>query len=172
MNRWHHRRTLKSPRNVLFLCTGNSARSIMAEALLNALGGRRFRGYSAGSHPKGRVHPIALEVLARAGCATHGLRSKDWSEFTGPEAPRIDFVITLCDQAAREACPAFPGRFVRAHWGMPDPAAVDGSEEAELRAFLEALATLRRRIQRFTSLPFSSVDGAALVPELRAIGEG
>jgi arsenate reductase len=117
------------------------------------------------------VHPIALEVLVRAGCATHGLRSKDWSEFAAPGAPRIDFVITLCDAAAGEACPAFPGQFVRAHWGMPDPAAVDGSEEAELRAFLEALATLRRRIQRFTSLPFSSVDGRALAPELRAIGE-
>jgi arsenate reductase len=163
---------MRSAQNVLFLCTGNSARSIMAEAILDSLGGRRFRGYSAGSHPKGRVHPIALEVLARAGCRTAGLRSKDWSEFTGPDAPRIDYVITLCDAAAGEPCPAFPGKFVRAHWGMPDPAAVDGSEEAELRAFLEALATLRRRIQRFTSLPFSSVDAPALAPELRAIGEG
>ncbi|HUI99944.1 MAG TPA: arsenate reductase ArsC [Usitatibacter sp.] len=161
----------KTPQHVLFLCTGNSARSIMAEAVLNALGGGRFRGFSAGSHPKGRVHPIALEVLARAGYSTSGLRSKDWTEFTGPDAPRVDFVITLCDSAAREACPAFPGKFVRAHWGLPDPAAVEGSEEAELRAFLEALSTLRRRIQRFTSLPFASVARDALVPELRAIGE-
>lgn len=162
---------MKPAYHVLFLCTGNSARSIMAESLLNALGGRRFRGHSAGSHPRGRVHPVALEVLARGGYPTSGLRSKDWGEFTGPDAPRIDFVITLCDAAAGEACPAFPGKHVRAHWSMPDPAAVDGSEEAELRAFLETLSILRRRIQRFTSLPFSSVDRRALEPELRAIGE-
>lgn len=163
---------MKAAYHVLFLCTGNSARSIMAESLLHALGGRRFRAFSAGSHPKGRVHPIALEVLARGGYPTSGLRSKDWSAFTAPDAPRIDFVITLCDAAAREACPAFPGKPVRAHWSLPDPAAVDGSEEAELRAFLETLSLLRARIQRFTSLPFSSVDPRALEPELRAIGEG
>lgn len=161
----------KAPQHILFLCTGNSARSIMAEAVMNALGGGRFRAFSAGSHPKGRVHPIALEVLARGGYSTAGLRSKDWSEFAGPDAPPIDFVITLCDSAAAQACPAFPGKHVRAHWGLPDPAAVEGSEEAELRAFLEALSTIRRRIQRFTSLPFASVSREALVPELTAIGE-
>ncbi len=160
-----------SPYNVLFLCTGNSARSILAEALLNALGGGRFRAFSAGSHPKGRVHPVALEVLARAGYGASGLHSKDWSEFTGPGAAPLHFVITLCDAAAGEACPAFPGKFVRAHWGLPDPAAVTGSEEAEHKAFVDALTLLRRRIQRFTALPFDSADPAFLAPQVREIGE-
>jgi protein-tyrosine-phosphatase len=162
---------MKSPYNVLFLCTGNSARSIMAESLLNSLGGGRFRAFSAGSHPKGRVHPVALEVLERGGYETTGLRSKDWSEFTRRGAPRMRFVITLCDAAAGEPCPAFPGRFVRAHWGLPDPAAVEGSEQAELHAFADALSVLRRRVQRFTSLPFASVDRTALESELQEIGE-
>jgi len=162
---------MKSAFNVLFLCTGNSARSIMAEALLDTLGGGRFRAFSAGSHPKGQVHPMALDVLARGGYEISGLRSKDWSEFTGPGAPPMHFVITLCDAAAGEPCPAFPGRFVRAHWGLPDPAAVEGGEPAQRRAFMEALAVLRRRIQRFTALPFASVHPSALEPQLREIGE-
>ncbi len=160
---------MKTTYNVLFLCTGNSARSIMAEALLNALGGGRFRGFSAGSHPKGRVHPVALEVLARVGYDTSGLRSKEWGEFSRPGAPRMHFVITLCDAAAGESCPAFPGRFLRAHWGMPDPVAAEGAE-AQQRAFLDALAVLRRRVQRLTSLPLASVDRMALESELREIG--
>ena len=157
--------------NVLFVCTGNSARSIMAEALLNAMGAGRFKAYSAGSHPRGRIHPAALETLARNRIDTMGLRSKDWTEFTRRGAPRMDFVITLCDAAAGEPCPAFPGRFVRAHWGLPDPAAVEGSEQAEQRAFLDALSILRRRIQRFTGLPFGSVDPMALEAQLAEIGE-
>jgi len=161
----------KAVLNVLFVCTGNSARSIMAEALLNALGGGRFRAFSAGSHPKGRIHPVALETLARNRIDTAGLGSKDWTEFTRSRAPRMDFVITLCDAAAGEPCPAFPGRFVRAHWGLPDPAAVDGSEQAEQAAFRDALSVLRRRIQRFTDLPFASLDRPVLESEVRAIGE-
>ena len=161
----------KAVLNVLFVCTGNSARSIMAEALLNALGGGRFRSSSAGSHPKGRIHPVALETLARNRIDTAGLRSKDWTEFTRSRAPRMDFGITLCDAAAGEPCPAFPGRFVRAHWGLPDPAAVDGSEQAEQAAFRDALSVLRRRIQRFTDLPFASLDRPVLESEVRAIGE-
>jgi arsenate reductase len=161
----------KTIMNVLFVCTGNSARSIMAEALLNAMGAGRFKAYSAGSHPRGRIHPAALETLARNRIDTMGLRSKDWTEFTRRGAPRMDFVITLCDAAAGEPCPAFPGRFVRAHWGLPDPAAVEGSEQAEQRAFLDALSILRRRIQRFTGLPFGSVDPMALEAQLAEIGE-
>src|SRR5690349_3447224 len=161
----------KTIMNVLFVCTGNSARSIMAEALLNAMGAGRFKAYSAGSHPRGRIHPAALETLARNRIDTMGLRSKDWTEFTRRGAPRMDFVITLCDAAAGEPCPAFPGRFVRAHWGLPDPAAVEGSEQAEQRAFLDALSILRRRIQRFTGLPFGSVDAMALEAQLAEIGE-
>ena len=149
-------------RHVLFLCTGNSARSIMAEVLLNALGGDRFRAYSAGSHPKGRVHPLTLETLSRQGYDVTGVRSKGWDEFARPDGPHIDFVITLCDEAAAEACPVFPGRPVGAHWSTPDPAAVQGSAEAERRAFQDALAEIRRRVQRFTSLPFDSLDPRAL----------
>jgi arsenate reductase len=151
-------------RNVLFLCTGNSARSIMAEVLLNALGGGRFRAFSAGSHPKGCVHPLTVEVLARQGYEVSAARSKDWAEFARADGPKIDFVITLCDEAAGEACPAFPGKAVRAHWSTPDPAAVDGTAETQRRAFQDALAAIRRRVQRFTSLPFDSVDARAPAP--------
>lgn len=161
---------MAKPFNVLFLCTANSARSIMAESVLNALGGGRFRGYSAGSHPAGRVNPLAIELLARSGYPSDGLRSKGWDEFAQPGAPRIDFVITVCDNAAGEACPIFPGRPVAAHWGVPDPAAVEGSDEDRRAAFAAALASLRRRIQQFTSLPFDSVDRAALGGAVRAIG--
>ena len=156
--------------NVLFLCTANSARSIMAESLLNALGGARFRAFSAGSRPSGRVNPIAVEVLAANGYPVSGVRSKAWDEFARPGATPIDFVITVCDAAAGEACPVFPGRPVTAHWGVADPAAVTGNEEEKRRAFVAVLGTLRRRIQTLTSLPFDSVDKIALRSQLREIG--
>lgn len=156
--------------NVLFLCTANSARSIMAEAVLNALGAGRFRAFSAGSHPSGRVNPITIEVLARNGYPVADVRSKAWDEFARTGAPPIDFVITVCDAAAGETCPIFPGRPVTAHWGVPDPASVNGTEEEKRRAFVEALGTLRRRVQSLTSLPFDSVDKIALRDLVREIG--
>jgi protein-tyrosine-phosphatase len=158
------------PINVLFICTANSARSIMAEAMLNALGGGRFRAFSAGSRPSGRVDPIALEVLATNGYGTQGLRSKGWQEFARAGAERLDFVISVCDDAAAEDWPAFRGRPVSAHWHVPDPAAAPGSAAERRAVFLHALGTLRRRIQAFTSLPFESVDKAALRSQLRDIG--
>jgi arsenate reductase len=161
---------MNRPFRVLFLCTGNSARSIMAESMLKALGGGRFVAHSAGSHPTGQVNPLALELLARSGYPTEGLRSKAWDEFVGRGAPPIDFVITVCDGAAREACPVFPGKPVTAHWGVPDPAAVEGSEERKREAFARAMGTLRRRIQQLTSLPFDSVDPLALGGAIREIG--
>ena len=156
--------------NVLFLCTGNSARSIIAESLLNALGGGRFRAVSAGSHPKGQVHPLASEALAGAGYPVNGARSKSWDEFARPGAPAIDFVITVCDNAAAEACPVFPGRPVSAHWGMPDPAAVAGSDAQRRAAFRDTLGEMRRRVQQFTSLPFGSTDERALRALVGQIG--
>lgn len=156
---------------VLFLCTGNSARSIMAEALLNALGQGRFKAYSAGSHPTGFVHPLALEKLAKEGLPTVGLRSKSWEEFAGPEAPRFDFVITVCDKAAGEPCPIFPGHPITAHWGVPDPAAVEGSEEEKQRAFAKAYALLKRRIALFVNLHPESLERLALEQKVRAIGQ-
>ena len=158
------------PYTILFVCTANSARSIMAEALLNTLGGGRFRGYSAGSEPSGEVHPEALDSLHRAGCDTRGLRSKGWGEFTGEDAPDIDFVITVCDRAAVKACPVFPGMPVTAHWSVHDPAATVGSDALRREAFQVALATLRRRVQHLTSLPFDSVDVIALRGAVREIG--
>ena len=160
---------MKSTYNVLFLCTGNSARSIIAESLLNALGGGRFRALSAGSHPKGEVHPLAIEVLSRDGYPTLEARSKSWDEFARPGAPTIDFVITVCDSAAAETCPVFPGRPVSAHWGMPDPAAVAGSVADQRDAFRETLREMRRRVQQFTSLPFASTDQQALRRMMQAI---
>ena len=160
----------KSAYNVLFVCTANSARSIMAEAALNTLGGGRFRAFSAGSDPTGRVHPIALEVLARAGYSTAGLHSKDWSAFARSRAPRLDFVITVCDKAAGEACPPFPGAPLPSHWSIPDPAAVEGTDAEKRRAFRDALRMLARRVQRFTSLPFDSVDKDALRGSIEEIG--
>ena len=156
--------------NVLFLCTANSARSIISEALLNHLGGGRFRAFSAGSHASGTVNPMALRVLRDAVIPTDGLRSKSWDEFAAAGAPKIDFVITVCDNAANEVCPVFPGRPVSAHWGVPDPAAVAGSEEQRREAFAEALRVLRRRVQELTSLPFDSLDRNALRTQLREIG--
>ena len=158
------------PYSVLFLCTGNSARSIIAESLLNALGGGRFRAFSAGSHPKALVHALAIETLATAGYPTAGMRSKSWEEFAKPGAPAIDFVITVCDNAAAEACPVFPGRPVTGHWGLPDPAAVEGSIDDRRAAFRETLREMRRRVQQFTSLPFASTDQRALRALVDEIG--
>ena len=140
-----------APLNVLFLCTGNSARSILAEALINdpAIGAGAFKGYSAGSQPKAAVHPLALETLQENGLPGAGLRSKSWNEFAGSDAPQMDFIFTVCDHAAAEVCPIWPGRPVTAHWGLPDPAAVAGSDEERRRAFRDTFAELRRRIGRF-----------------------
>jgi arsenate reductase (thioredoxin) len=161
-----------SPKNVLILCTGNSARSILAEALFNHLPLCRgkFRAYSAGSFPTGRVNPFALELLATNGIATDGLRSKSWDEFAEPDAPPLDFVITVCDQAAGEQCPFWPGKPITAHWGIPDPAAVAGSADEKRRAFKDALITLRRRIELFASLPFDKLDHLALKNHMAEIG--
>lgn len=157
--------------NVLFLCTGNSARSILAEALLNALGGGRFRAYSAGSHPTGEVHPRALALLHGLGIPTVGLRSKSWDEFTGPGAPALDFVFTVCDKAAGEVCPLWPGQPMTAHWGVADPAAVGGSEAQIERAFRDALQVLRRRIELFLALPLAAIDRLSLQRRLDDIGQ-
>lgn len=156
---------------VLFLCTGNSARSIMGEAVLNHRGHGRFRAYSAGSYPKGEVHPLTLRVLEASHVPIEGLRSKPWDEFGAPGAPVIDFVFTVCDKAAAETCPVWPGRPVSVHWGVPDPAAVAGSEEERLAAFRQALRALDRRILRFTSLPFDKLDRMSLKAALQRIGE-
>jgi arsenate reductase (thioredoxin) len=162
---------MNQPLNVLFLCTGNSARSILAESILNAVDPARFRAHSAGSHPAGRVNPFALDLLAKNGYPTDGLRSKNWEEFAAPEAPALDFIVTVCDNAAGEACPVWPGRPVSAHWGVADPAAVEGSDEEKRRAFLEAFAILRRRIELFASLPLARLDKLSLQARMREIGK-
>jgi protein-tyrosine-phosphatase len=158
--------------NVLFICTGNSARSILAEAAINhpTIGGGKFRGYSAGSHPKGTIHPMALDLLRKQHFSTDGLRSKSWAEFAHPGAPHLDFVFTVCDQAAAEVCPTWPGQPMTAHWGVPDPAAVTGTDEEKARAFLDAFLVLRRRIELFASLPFDKLNTLALQEHLRRIG--
>jgi len=156
--------------NVLFLCTGNSARSIIAESLMNKLGAGRFCGYSAGSFPKGDVHPMAIEILSSMGFPTEGLRSKSWDEFAKPGAPEIDFIFTVCDNAAGETCPVWPGHPMTAHWGIEDPAAVEG--EGQREAFLRALYYLRNRISLFLALPHESHDRMALAARLREIGRG
>ena len=145
-------------KSVLFLCTGNSARSILAEAYLNHTGRGRFIAYSAGSHPAGRVNPFALELLREGGLPTTAARSKSWDEFARPGAPKIDFVITVCDSAAAEVCPVWPGHPDKAHWGVPDPAAVEGTDEQKRHAFKEALITLSRRIDLFLALPVEKLD--------------
>ena len=157
--------------NALFLCTGNSARSILAEGILNELGQGRFRAWSAGSHPKGEVHPLALATLERLHMPATGYRSKSWDEFTAPGAPVFDFIFTVCDNAAGEVCPLWPGTPVSAHWGVPDPAAVEGSEEQQIKAFKDAALTLRRRIELFLSLPLARLDAMSLQRELRDIGK-
>ena len=156
--------------NVLFLCTGNSARSIMAEALLNKKGAPRFKAYSAGSHPRGSVHPVALTQLQKAGLPTEGLRSKAWDEFSQPGAPQLDFVFTVCDNAAKEVCPVWLGQPLTAHWGVPDPAAVAGSPEQISRAFRDAFVMLERRISLFICLPLKSLDSLAVKKEIDRIG--
>jgi arsenate reductase len=156
--------------NVLFLCTGNSARSILAESILNKDGAGRFRGFSAGSHPKGAVNPMALKVLEEAGFPTGGLRSKSWNEFVVAGAPSMDFVFTVCDSAAGEACPVWPGHPVTAHWGIEDPAAVEGPAFRTEAAFAKALHYLKRRIDAFVSLPLASLDRMVLERKVRDIG--
>jgi arsenate reductase len=156
--------------NVLFLCTGNSARSILAERIIERWGNRHFRGFSAGSHPKGEVHPLAIEILKRNNYLTQGLRSKDWAEFAQPDAPVMDFVFTVCDQAAGEVCPVWPGQPMTAHWGLPDPAAAEGDEVARMMAFRNAFRELENRIKIFTALPLASIDRLKLQRELDRIG--
>jgi arsenate reductase len=156
--------------NVLFLCTGNSARSIMAEAIMKKRGFPNFTAYSAGSHPKGTVHPAALRQIESAKLSTAGYRSKDWSEFAKPGAPRLDFVFTVCDNAAKEVCPVWPGQPMTAHWGVPDPAAVKGTTEQIQKAFRDAYIMLDRRISLFLSLPLSSLDNLAIKKEIDRIG--
>ena len=161
----------KEPYNVLFLCTGNSARSIMAEVILNRAGQGNFRGFSAGSLPKGQIHPYALDLLRHSHYDVTGLRSKSWKEFSAPEAPKLDFVFTVCDNAAKEPCPVWPGQPMTAHWGIPDPAEATGTE-AEIRfAFADALRMLTNRINIFVSLPLRSLDQLTLQNQLDAIGK-
>jgi arsenate reductase (thioredoxin) len=159
------------PFNVLFLCTGNSARSILAEAILNKAGNGKFMAYSAGSHPNGKVNPYALDLLERLGFETTHLRSKPWDEFAVPGAPELDFVFTVCDNAAGEVCPVWPGQPMTAHWGMPDPAAVEGTELEKANAFRDTFHGLERRIQMFTALPIASLDRLSLTSKVREIGK-
>jgi len=158
------------PYHVLFLCTGNSARSIIAEVILNRLGAGKFKAYSAGSHPKGEVNPYAIQVLEALGYETAGLRSKSWEEFAGPGAPEFDFIFTVCDNAAGEACPVWPGRPITAHWGIPDPAAVKGSPTQIMLTFNDTCRMLSLRIGAFASLPIDKLDAVSLRAELREIG--
>jgi arsenate reductase (thioredoxin) len=161
---------MPAPYNALFLCTGNSARSIMAEAILNHRGRSGFKAFSAGSHPGGRVNPYAIKMLESAGLPTKHLRSKSWDEFAQPEAPRMDFVFAVCDSAAQEVCPVWPGQPMTAHWGIPDPAAVVGSPEQIERAFREAFVTLDRRIGLLLSLPLGSLEKLTIKREIDRIG--
>jgi arsenate reductase len=161
----------RGPYHVLFLCTGNSARSILAEVLLNSRGQERFRAHSAGSQPVGRVNPHALEFLRQAGLPTEGLRSKSWDEFAQPGAPPLDFVFTVCDNAASEVCPIWPGQPVTAHWGLPDPAAVQGSDADKQKAFRDTFVALDRRIGLLTSLPIAGLDQLALARRVAEIGK-
>ncbi len=156
--------------NALFLCTGNSARSILAESLINHWGKGRFKGFSAGSFPKGEVNPLARQLLTELELPIQGLRSKSWNEFASPDAPVMDFVFTVCDQAAGEVCPIWPGQPVTAHWGVPDPAAVEGSEATRKLAFREAFRALERRIKIFTSLPIEKLDRMTVTRRVEAIG--
>ena len=159
------------PYNVLFLCTGNSARSILGEAAINnlSISQGKFKGFSAGSHPKGQVNPFALELLKRNNFSTEGLRSKSWDEFAAPGAPELDFVFTVCDDAAGEECPYWPGQPMTAHWGMPDPAAVEGTDDEKYKAFSQTFMVLRRRIEIFASLPFDKLDRLSLEKRIKDI---
>jgi arsenate reductase (thioredoxin) len=160
----------QTPFNVLFLCTGNSARSIMGETILNAVGKGRFKAFSAGSHPTGRVNSLAIDLLKANRLPVEGLRSKSWDEFAKPGAPFLHFVFTVCDQAAAEACPVWPGQPMTAHWGVPDPAAVEGGDEVKRKAFFTAYSVLNRRISIFVSLPLAKLDRIALQDKLNQIG--
>ena len=159
--------------NVLFVCTGNSARSILAESILNhpAIGQGRFRAFSAGSHPAGQVQPLALELLSQYHYPTEGLRSKNWNEFSGDGAPELDFVFTVCDKAAGEVCPVWPGQPMTAHWGVEDPVAVEGSHEEQRRAYANAFMVLRNRLSMFAALPIDKLDRLALKKKLDEIGQ-
>lgn len=158
--------------NVLFLCTGNSARSIMAESILRRLGGGRFRAFSAGSRPQDAVHPLALEILREQGYPTEGLRAKSWAEFEAPGAPVLDWVITVCDNAAAEVCPVWPGQPLRAHWSIADPAKIGGSQSQRLAAFAQAFRVLQQRISALTALPIEQLDAVTLADRLQRIGRG
>ncbi|MFN3809590.1 MAG: arsenate reductase ArsC [Roseateles asaccharophilus] len=156
---------------VLFVCTGNSARSILAEALMKQLGQGRFQAFSAGSHPSGSVHPLALQTLQWLGLPSEGYRSKSWEEFSGPQAPALDFVFTVCDRAAGELCPVWPGQPMTAHWGLPDPAAAQGTPEQQLQAFHDTALALKRRIELMLALPMSTLDRMSLQQAVRDIGQ-
>jgi arsenate reductase (thioredoxin) len=162
---------MSNPLNILFLCTGNSARSILAEALMNHLGGGRFQAFSAGSMPKGEVNPHALPIVRSLGFRDSDFRSKPWDEFAAPDAPKLDFVITVCDNAAGEVCPVWPGQPITAHWGVPDPAAATGSEAEIALAFREAARLLRNRIELLVALPTTKLDRLSLQERVRQIGE-
>lgn len=157
--------------NTLFICTGNSARSIMAEVILNHLGKERFRAYSAGSHPRGEVHPLTLQVLGDKGYVIDGLRSKSWEEFARPDAPRMDFIFTVCDRAAGEVCPTWPGQPITAPWGFADPAAVEGEPATQLKTFTNTQFQIANRIRTFLSLPLTSIDRLSLQNQLRQMGQ-
>ena len=157
--------------NVLFLCTGNSARSIMAEAMLSVRSKGRFKGYSAGSHPTGKINPFALELVTKLAYPTEGLRSKSWDEFAAADAPHMDFIITVCDSAAGEVCPVWPGRPTTAHWGFPDPAAVQGSDDEKRKAFHDVYLQIARRVDLFLALPHDKIDRLALQSQVKAIGQ-
>lgn len=160
----------RKPYNILFLCTGNSARSIMAEGLVNHLSEGRFKGYSAGSQPTGRVNPLALETLEKLGCDTEGMTSKSWDAFSEPGAPQMDFIITVCDNAAGEACPYWPGSPMTAHWGFPDPSHVEGDDETRRAAFAKTAQAISHRLRLFLSLPMNKLDSLSLQNEVRALG--
>ena len=157
-------------KNVLFLCTGNSARSIIAEAIMNRVGAGRFRGYSAGSHPTGTVNPHAIALLKALNHPTGDLRSKDWNEFSGPDAPQMDFVFTVCDNAANEVCPIWPGQPISAHWGLPDPAAAEGTDAEIAAAFADTYRMMNNRIEIFVNLPHASLDRLSLQRHLDEVG--
>jgi arsenate reductase len=161
---------MQRPYNILVLCTGNSARSILAEALFNTMGGGRFKAYSAGSHPTGRVNPFAIGLIEQLGYPVQGLRSKSWDEFAQPGSPQMDFIVTVCDNAAGEACPLWPGQPVAAHWGFPDPAAVQGNDEVKREAFARTLRQIKHRVELFLSLPLETLDRMAIERRMREIG--
>ena len=165
------REVAASPLNVLFLCTGNSARSIIAESLLNRLGRGKFHAFSAGSEPKGQIHPLTLKVLRKSNFDVKGLRSKSWEEFARPGSPKLDFVFTVCDNAANEVCPVWPGQPMTAHWGVPDPAAVEGDDAVKYLAFADTMRMLNQRIGIFVNLPISSLSKISLQKRLEDIGK-